>query len=34
MPDLNSLKAALKKWRTVNCPYKICKVYIANVGFA
>ena len=33
MPDLNSFKLALKRWRPVNCPCKICKVYIANVGF-
>ena len=31
--DLNSFKVALKKWRPVNCPCRICKVYIANVGF-
>ena len=33
MPDLNSFMLALKKWRAVNCPCRICKVYIANVGF-
>ena len=33
MPDLNSFKLALKRWRPVNCPCRICKVYIANVGF-
>ena len=33
LPDLNSFKVALKKWRPVNCPCRICKVYIANVGF-
>ena len=27
MPDLNSLKVALKKWKPVNCPCKIFKVY-------
>ena len=32
-PNLNSFKVALKKWRPVNCPCRICKVYIANVGF-
>ena len=31
--DLNSFKVALKKWRPVNYPYRICKVYIANAGF-
>ena len=33
IPDLNSFKVALKKRRPVNCPCRICKVYIANVGF-
>ena len=31
--DLNSFKVVLKKWRPVDCPCKICKVYIANVCF-
>ena len=31
MPDLYSFKVALRKWRPVNCPCKICKFYIANV---
>ena len=33
LPDLNSFKVALKKWRPVSCPCRICKAYIANVGF-
>ena len=33
IPDLNSSKVALKKRRPVNCPCRICKVYVANVGF-
>ena len=33
LTDLDSFKAALKKWRPVNCSCRICKVYIANVGF-
>ena len=31
LPNLNSFKVAL--WRPVNCPCRICKVFIANVGF-
>ena len=31
--DLNSFKVALKKWRPVNCPCRICKVYNTSVGF-
>ena len=33
LPNLNSFKVALKKWRPVYCPCRICKVYFANVGF-
>ena len=33
MPDINGFKLALKRWRLVNCPCRICKVYIADVGF-
>ena len=33
LPDLNSFKVALKKWRPVSCACRICKVYIVNVGF-
>ena len=31
--DQNSFKIALKKWRPVNCPCRIPKVYIANICF-
>ena len=31
--DLKIFKVALKKWRPVNCPCRICKVYIANASF-
>ena len=34
MSGLSSFKVALKKWRPINCPCRIYKVYIANVGFA
>ena len=33
MPDLNRFKVALKRWRPVNCPCRICQVSIANVIF-
>ena len=33
IPDLNSFKVALRKWKPVNYPCRICKVYIANAGF-
>ena len=33
MPNLNSFKLALKRWRPVSCPCRIPKVYIANVAF-
>ena len=31
--DLNSFKLALKKQIPVDCHWRICKIYIANVGF-
>ena len=31
--DLNSFKVALKKQIPVDCHWRICKIYIANVGF-
>ena len=33
MSDLNSFKVALKRWRPVSCPCRICKVYISNDGY-
>ena len=33
MPASHSFKVALKKWRPLNYPGRICKIYIANVGF-
>ena len=33
LPDLDNFKVALKKCRPVNCPCRMFKVYIANVGF-
>ena len=33
LPDLDSFEVALRKWRPANCPCRICKVYIVNVGF-
>ena len=33
MPDLNGFNVDLKKWRPADCACRICKVYIANVGF-
>ena len=33
MPNLKSFKVALKTQGPVNCSWRICKVYIANVGF-
>ena len=30
---LHKFKKAIKKWKPENCPCRICKKYIANVGF-
>ena len=34
--DLNTVsafKAAIRKWKPNNCPCRLCKTYIGNVGF-
>ena len=34
--DLNTasaFKVAIRKWKPNSCPCKLCKTYIANVGF-
>jgi len=33
LDNLDSFKAAIKKWTTENCPCRLCKLYVANVGF-
>ena len=32
-PSLNSFKNKIKQWKPVGCPCRICKTYIAGVGF-
>ena len=31
--SLISFKKEIKKWKPLNCPCRLCKTYIANVGF-
>ena len=31
--SLEKLKILIKKWKPENCPSRLCKVYIKNVGF-
>lgn len=31
--DSKNLKKEIRKWKTFNCPYGICKSFIANLGF-
>ena len=30
---LNSFKKSVKKWKSQDCPCRLCKVYINGVGF-
>ena len=30
---LSGFKKAIKKWKPTNCPCRICRTYIPNVGF-
>ena len=31
--SLNILKAKIKSWATDKCRYRLCKTYVANIGF-
>ena len=31
--DLNTFENKVKKWKPKNCPCRLCKVYINNIGF-
>ena len=32
-PTLNSFKVKVKQMKTFNCPCRLCKVYLPNIGF-
>ena len=31
--NINAFKKEIKKWKPKNCPCRLCKVYVQNVGF-
>ena len=31
--SLHNFKKAIKKWKAENCPCKICKIFVKNIGF-
>ena len=31
--SLSGFKKAIKEWKPSNCPFRICKTYISQVGF-
>ena len=31
--DLDQLKKAIKQWKTEDCPCRLCKGFVQNVGF-
>ena len=33
LDDINSFKTEIKKWKPIDCPCRLCKSYITNVGF-
>ena len=33
LTSLNAFKNGIKKWRTNNCPCRLCKQYVSNLGF-
>ena len=33
MRDLDKSKKAIKQWKPEDCPFRLCKVFVQNVGF-
>ena len=33
LTSLNAFKKGIKKWQAKNCPCRLCKKYISNLGF-
>ena len=33
MSDLDKFKKAIKQWKPEDCPCRLCKVFVQNVGF-
>ena len=33
LDDVSSFKTQIKKWQSENCPCRLCKTYIPQVGF-
>ena len=31
--ELDKFKKAIKQWKPEDCPYRLCKVFVQNVGF-
>ena len=31
--DIHAFKKDIKKWKLKNCPCRLCKTYIPNIGF-
>ena len=31
--SIEAFKMHIKKWKPENCPFRLCKVYVQNVGF-
>ena len=31
--SINIFKRGIKRWNPSNCPYRLCRVYVQNVGF-
>ena len=33
LDDVHAFKEEIKKWKSKNCPCRLCKTYLQNVGF-
>ena len=33
LPNVNLFKSKIKHWECTECPYKLCKTYLKNIGY-
>ena len=33
LPNVNLLKSKIKHWKCTECPGKLCKTYLKNIGY-
>ena len=33
VPSLEKFKSLIKLWETIDCPSKLCKIYVSSIGY-